>query len=65
MQGVKTYQEKLFHSFQLSDRIPEDNFYRRLKDMLALDFLYELTVLIIVIQVKKVLILLFFSSFAW
>ena len=43
MQGVKTYQEKLFHSFQLSDRIPEDNFYRRLKDMLALDFLYELT----------------------
>ncbi len=34
MQSVKTYQEKLFYNIQLSDRIPEDNFYRRLKGIL-------------------------------
>ena len=40
MQGFKIYQEKLFNSFQLSDRVPETNFYRRLKEVLHLDFLY-------------------------
>ena len=43
MQGKKDYQEKLFTNFQLSDRIPKDNFYRRLKDALDLQFLYKLT----------------------
>ena len=43
MQGKKNYQEKLFSHFQLSDRIPNDNFYRRLKEVLDLRFLYELT----------------------
>ncbi|WP_421804268.1 IS1182 family transposase [Flagellimonas sp.] len=43
MQGKKDYQEKLFNSFQLSERVPEDNFYRRLKGVLDLDFLYPLT----------------------
>lgn len=43
MQGKKTYQEKLFTSFQLSDRVPEHNFYRQLKSILDLDYLYELT----------------------
>jgi len=43
MQGVKIYQEKLFSSFQLSDRIPANNFYRGLKEVLHLDFLYEQT----------------------
>ncbi len=43
MQGKKDYQEKLFASFQLSERIPEENFYRRLKGSLDLDFLYQLT----------------------
>tara|TARA_R110000868_G_scaffold13184_1_gene61976 strand:+ start:99 stop:653 length:555 start_codon:yes stop_codon:yes gene_type:complete len=43
MQGKKDYQEKLFASFQLSERIPEENFYRRLKGALDLDFLYPLT----------------------
>ena len=43
MQGKKEYQEKLFNSFQLSERIPKDNFYRRLKDAIDLDFLYPLT----------------------
>lgn len=43
MQGKKTYQEKLFNSFQLSDRVPESNFYRQLKGVLNLDFLYKQT----------------------
>lgn len=43
MQGKKDYQEKLFAHFQLSDRIPKGNFYRRLKEVLDLDFLYPLT----------------------
>lgn len=43
MQGKKQYSEKLFTSFQLSDRVPADNFYRRLKQNLDLDFLREET----------------------
>lgn len=43
MQGKKNYQEKLFISFQLSDYIPADNFYRRLNDTLDLDFVYRAT----------------------
>jgi transposase len=43
MQGKKDYQEKLFAQFQLSERIPKHNFYRRLKDVLDLDYLYGLT----------------------
>lgn len=43
MQGKKIYQEKLFANFQLSDRIPKQNFYRRLLGVLDLDYLYELT----------------------
>ncbi len=36
MQGKKDYQEKLFLNFKLSDRVPKENFYRRLKDILNL-----------------------------
>ena len=43
MQGKKEYQEKLFAQFQLSDRVPLTNFYRRLKGVLDLDYLYKLT----------------------
>ena len=43
MQGKKDYQEKLFAQFQLSERVPRDNFYCRLKEELELHFLYELT----------------------
>lgn len=43
MLGKKKYQEKLFTNFQLSERIPENNFYRKLKEVLDLRFLYELT----------------------
>lgn len=43
MQGKKTYQPKLFSSFNLADRVPEDNFYRQLKEVLDLRFLYKET----------------------
>lgn len=39
MQGKKEYSEKLFLSFQLSQRVPLNNFYRRLKQTLDLRFL--------------------------
>jgi len=41
MQGRKNYTEKLFLSFRLSDRIPKDNLYRRLRETLDLSFLYK------------------------
>ena len=40
MQGKKQYTEKLFTNFQLSDRVPEDNFYRRLKKEIDFQYLY-------------------------
>ena len=43
MQGKKDYQEKLFTHFQLSDRVPKNNFYRRLREVLDLQFLYKRT----------------------
>jgi transposase len=39
MQGKKNYTEKLFVSFRLSERVPEDNFYRRLGDALDMEYL--------------------------
>ncbi len=43
MLGKKLYSEKLFTSFQLSNRVPADNFYRRLSAALDLGFIYPLT----------------------
>jgi len=43
MQGKKRYAEKLFTTFQLSSYVPEDNFYRRLKEALDLQWLYKST----------------------
>lgn len=43
MQGKKPYTEKLFSSFQLSERVPADNFYRRLKETLDLSFVRKVT----------------------
>jgi transposase len=43
MQGKKQYSEKLFKQFQLSDRVPGDNFYRHLKEILDLHWLYKST----------------------
>lgn len=43
MQGKKDYQEKLFIQFQLSDYVPQDNFYRQLKSIIDFSFLYAST----------------------
>ena len=43
MQGQKKYQEKLFTSFQLSNYVPENNFYRRLAETIDLQYLYKRT----------------------
>ena len=43
MQGKKQCTVQLFKSFQLSERIREDNFYRRLKDLLKLHWFYQET----------------------
>ena len=43
MQGKKQYSEKLFSHFQLSERVPKENFYRKLRDQLDLKFLYQAT----------------------
>lgn len=43
MQGIKDYQEKLFLNFQLSERVPKENFYRKLKSVLDLSHLRTLT----------------------
>lgn len=43
MQGRKQYQEKLFTTFQLSDRVPPDNLYRKLNSTLDFHFLYKHT----------------------
>jgi len=43
MQGKKVYQEQLFNSFRLSDRVPKENFYRCLSSELDLKYLYGLT----------------------
>jgi transposase len=43
MQGKKQYQERLFVSFQLSDYVPQDNFYRKLKEVVDFSFLYKRT----------------------
>src|ERR1700679_2434154 len=43
MQGKKSYQEKLFIQFRLSDHVPADNIYRSFKDILKLKFLYQAT----------------------
>ena len=43
MQGKKQFAEKLFVSFQLSDRVPQENFYRKLKEILDLQWVYKKT----------------------
>jgi len=43
LQGKKHYQPKLFNSFNLADRVPENSFYKRLKQALDLRFLYKTT----------------------
>ena len=43
MQGRKAFEEKLFTNFKLSERVPADNFYRKLTETLDLRFLRKTT----------------------
>jgi transposase len=43
MQGRKGFEEKLFTNFKLSERVPSDNFYRKLTETLDLRFLRKTT----------------------
>ena len=43
MQGKKVFEDEKILIFSLSGHVPENNFYRRLKQRLDLNFLYELT----------------------
>jgi transposase len=43
MQGRKIYQEKLFTQVQLSELVPEENFYRQLRNILDMQWLYKAT----------------------
>nr|WP_233219215.1 transposase [Adhaeribacter arboris] len=43
MQGKKVFAEEKVLLFSLSAHVPKHNFYRRLKQEVDLDFLYELT----------------------
>lgn len=45
MQGKKVYQEKMFNNFRLSERVPENNFYRILLKVIdpQLQLLYPAT----------------------
>ena len=43
MQGRKIFEDEKELHFSLSAHVPEHNFYRRLKQLLDLDFLYEVT----------------------
>jgi transposase len=43
MQGRRTYQEKLFINFQLSEQIPADNIYRLINESIDFRFLYKAT----------------------
>ena len=43
MQGKKYFSPKLFVNFRLPDQIPDDNFYKVLKDRLDLCFVYKST----------------------
>lgn len=43
MQGKKYSQPKLYTTFKIESRVPKENFYRRLKEVLDLRFLYRQT----------------------
>ncbi|SFU75220.1 Transposase domain, partial [Pustulibacterium marinum] len=43
MQGKKIIQEALFTQFLLSDHVPQNNVYRKLQQVLQLQYLYKLT----------------------
>ena len=43
MQGKKIYTPKLMYQVHLDNLVPKDNFYRKLEEVLDMNFLYEET----------------------
>ena len=43
MQGKKIFTQKLFYQISLNSLVPQEHFYRRLNDILNLQFLYQAT----------------------
>jgi hypothetical protein len=43
MQGHKQFVDKVVLRFRLSERVPKQNLYRRLAELLDWDFLYQQT----------------------
>ena len=46
MQGHKQFVDKVMLRFRLSERVPKQNLYRRLAELLDWDFLYQQTQLL-------------------
>lgn len=65
MQGRKSFEEKLFTNFQLSDRVPLDNFYRKLKETLDLRFVPEATAKYYGTEGQESIDPIVFSSLYW
>jgi hypothetical protein len=63
MQGQKAFEEKLFTNFQLSERVPLDNFYRILKN--TLDLLRRLLSSTMALKVSQALTPLCSSNLYW
>jgi hypothetical protein len=42
MMGTKTYQEKMFYNFSLSERVPQDHFLRKVDKVVNLGFVRKL-----------------------
>lgn len=53
MQGKKQLQPKMLYTIMLEQLVPQDNFYRRLKQSLQLDWLYKATTKYMVVKDRK------------
>jgi len=42
MMGIKSYQEKMYYNFSLSNKVPQDHLVRKLQEIVDLDFVREL-----------------------
>ena len=62
MQGYKSYEEKLFYTFRLSERVPVNNFYRRLKGVWTCPLSANILRSTMEKRARPALIRLFFSS---
>ncbi|EMR00620.1 hypothetical protein ADICEAN_04263 [Cesiribacter andamanensis AMV16] len=64
MQGRHQFQDRKVLEFCLSEHIPENNLYKRLKQVLELDYLYQVTKPYMALAGRRASILLSSSSSA-